>query len=39
MSIAKRSGWILIGTIVGALATSSVSAVKKQVRRPVEDRH
>jgi len=30
MSIMKRGGWILIGVIIGALAASSINAVKAQ---------
>jgi len=28
MSVVKRGGWILIGVVIGALATSSISAVR-----------
>ena len=30
MGIVKRCGWILIGVLIGALATSSIGAVKQQ---------
>jgi hypothetical protein len=30
MSMVKRGGWILIGVIIGALAGSSINAVKAQ---------
>lgn len=30
MNILTRSGWILVGVVVGALGTSSLSAVKQQ---------
>jgi hypothetical protein len=30
MSIVKRCGWILIGVVIGALASSSIGAVKQQ---------
>jgi hypothetical protein len=30
MSIVKRCGWILIGVVIGALATGSIGAVKQQ---------
>jgi hypothetical protein len=30
MMASKRTGWVLMGVFIGALATSSVSAVKQQ---------
>ena len=30
MSMVKRCGWILIGVVIGALASSSIGAVKQQ---------
>jgi hypothetical protein len=33
MSIAKRIGWILIGVVIGGLATGSMSAVREQQRQ------
>ena len=34
MRILKRTGWVLVGAVVGALATSSVGAVKQQAHTP-----
>jgi hypothetical protein len=34
MGIAKRTGWVLVGLIIGALATSSLGAVKEQAQAP-----
>jgi hypothetical protein len=33
----KRTGWVLIGAVIGGLATNSVSAVKLQVRSDAVD--
>ena len=30
MSIVKRCGWIVIGVVIGALATGSIGAVRRQ---------
>ena len=34
MRTMKRVGWILIGVVIGVLATSSIGAVKEQFQEP-----
>ena len=34
MGILERTGWVLVGAVVGALATGSVGAVKQQAHAP-----